>query len=197
MRREDLEELHNISPIDNIPLIMEHGILSHKQAERLDLGTVALLEVQNLRKNTKIPNGGNLHEYANLYICARNPMMYKRKNMHEELCVLRISTKVLDLPGAIVTDSNAASNYVAFYPGPTGLKYLDGELIFSEYWTHPGDQIQEWQHKAIKCAEVLILNKVPPALIFGAYVSGIIARKRLIETGFDGIIEIDEHMFFR
>lgn len=197
MRREDLEELYYITPINNIPSIIHHGIVSHKRASQINHETVALQDVQERRKNKRIPTGKWLHDYVNLYICARNPMMYKRRNMHEQICVLRVNTKVLDLPGAIVTDSNAASDYVAFHSCPQGLKYIDGELIFSEYWTHPGDQIQEWRHKAIKCAEVLIPNKINSNFILGAYVSGKIARQRLIETGFDGIIEINERMFFR
>ncbi|MGI5920970.1 MAG: DarT ssDNA thymidine ADP-ribosyltransferase family protein [Syntrophomonadaceae bacterium] len=49
-------------------------------------------------------------------ICARNPMMYRRRNLHCDLCVLRISPEVLDIRGAVVTDRNAFSNYAAFYP---------------------------------------------------------------------------------
>lgn len=197
MRREDLEELHYITPINNIPSIIQQGIVSHKRASQIDHDTVALQDVQERRKNKRIPTGKLLHDYVNLYICARNPMMYKRRNLHHDLCVLQISTEVLDIHGAIVVDRNASSDYAAFYPSPEGLRRVNGELVFSEYWTHPENQFVEWEHKSIKCAEILIPNRVPPAFIFGAYVSGKIARERLIETGFDGIIEIDEHMFFR
>jgi hypothetical protein len=196
MRREDLEELHYITPINNIPSIIQHGIVSHKLASQMDHDTVALQEVQERRKNKRIPTGKWLHDYANLYICARNPMMYKRRNLHHDLCVLQISPEVLDIHGAIVVDRNSSSDYAAFYPSPEGLSRVNGELVFSEYWTHPEDQFFEWEHKSIKCAEILIPNRVPLTFIFGAYVSGRIARNRLIETGFEGIIEIDEHMFF-
>src|SRR5712691_2607983 len=50
--------------------------------------------------------------YVNLYLCARNPILYKRQSRHAELCVLRIDPRVLDLPGVVVTDGNAASAYV-------------------------------------------------------------------------------------
>jgi len=173
---------------------MEHGILSHKLADRMDHVNVSLQDVQERRKNKKLPTGKWLHDYANLYICARNPMMYLRKNLHQELCVLCISTEVLDIAGAVVTDQNAASGYAAFYPSPEGLRRVDGELVFSEYWTHL-DQITEWQHKSIKCAEVLVPNRIDSAYIDGVYVSGRIARKRLMDTGFTGNIIISEHMF--
>ncbi len=194
MNRRDLSELHYITPIVNVPSIVEHGILSHKLADSMDHVNVSLQDVQERRKNKKLPTGKWLHDYANLYICARNPMMYLRKNLHQELCVLCISTEVLDIAGAVVTDRNASSDYAAFYPSPAGLSKVNGELVFSEYWTHP-DQITEWQHKSIKCAEVLVPNRIDSTYIDGAYVSGKTARKRLMDTGFTGNI-ISEHMFF-
>jgi len=68
-----------------------------------------------------VPNGRALHEYANLYICPRNPMLLKKSDIHERICVLQVSVDVLDIPNVIVTDSNAASKYVSFRPAPGGV----------------------------------------------------------------------------
>ena len=38
-------------------------------------------------------------------------MLFRRQNQHLTLCVLQVSTDVLDLEGVIVTDANAASPY--------------------------------------------------------------------------------------
>lgn len=196
LHRDDLEELHYITPINNIPSILQHGILSHKRADRMDHETVALQEVQDRRKDKRLPTGKWLHDYVNLYICARNPMMYRRRNLHQDLCVLRISPEVLDIRGAVVADRNASSDYAAFYPSPEGLKKVNGELVFSEFWTH-SDQIAEWEHKSIKCAEILIPGRVDLAYIMGAYGSARQSVKRLRENGLTGNIGVDEHMFFR
>jgi ssDNA thymidine ADP-ribosyltransferase, DarT len=55
-----------------------------------------MTEIQDLRANKKVPGGRPLHEYLNLYFHARNPMMYKGHDQHESLCVIRVSTNVLD-----------------------------------------------------------------------------------------------------
>mgnify|MGYP000859446795 CR=1 FL=1 len=195
MHRDDLEELHYITPINNIPSIMRHGILSNKRADRLEHETVALWEVQERRENKRLPTGKWLHDYVNLYICARNPMMYKRRNLHHDLCVLRISPEVLDIRGAVITDQNASSNYAAFYPSPEGLRKVNEDLVFSKYWTHP-DQIKAWRHKSIKCAEVLIPDRVDPVCIIGAYSSCEQSINRLLQYGLTGNIVINKHMFF-
>lgn len=195
MHREDIEELHYITPINNIPSILQHGILSHKRANRIEHKTVALQEIQERRKDRRLPTGKKLHDYVNLYICARNPMMYRRKDLHQNLCVLRISPEVLDIRGALVADRNASSDYAAFYPSPKGLSKVNGELVFSEYWTHQ-DQFREWEHKSIKCAEILIPDQLDPLYIVGAYGSTRQSVRRLRENDLTGIIVVDEHMFF-
>ena len=75
-------------------------------------------------------------------------MLFRRINMHRTICVLSVSLAVLDLPGVVVTDQNAASNYVRFAGGANALAIVDGAFTFAEFWTHPEDAIQEWRHKS-------------------------------------------------
>jgi ssDNA thymidine ADP-ribosyltransferase, DarT len=103
MKREELPELHYITPIENVPSILALGILSNRRARHLKPKSIARQEVQDLRAKVRIPGGRALHEYANLYICARNPMMFVRAALHETTCVLRVSTDVLDLPNVVIT----------------------------------------------------------------------------------------------
>ena len=53
-------------------------------------------------------------------------MMAKRRDWHEELCVLRVNSDVSDSPGTIVTSQNASSDYCCF-PGstPEGLAIVE------------------------------------------------------------------------
>lgn len=127
-------------------------------------------EIQDIRCKISIPGGLPLHDYANLYFSARNPMLYKRHKMHSDLAVIRISQEVLDLKGVIITDGNAASGYTAFRPSPGGLRHLDYDLVFARYWTDH-DIVQHWKKKNAKCAEVLVPRVVHPNYIFGAYAS--------------------------
>lgn len=129
-------------------------------------------DIQDRRAKVEIPGGRPLHEYANLYLCARNPMLYKRKDRHAELCVLRVSTDVLDLPDVVITDGNASSCYTLFAPAPSGLSRVDAEKTFARYWAGGDlDEIEQWRRKVAKCAEVLVPDRVGPELLTGAYVS--------------------------
>src|SRR5437016_8033390 len=109
-----LEEFQNITPIGNIPSILQHGILSHAWASKLPHLSVALQAVQDKRDVKRVPGGLALHEYANVYFHARNPMMSRRRDEAHRLCILRISTDILNISGAVITDQNAVSKYVRF-----------------------------------------------------------------------------------
>ena len=196
MRRDQLSELHYITPITNLPSVLSRGILSHRQAEKVRHRSVAMDEIQERRTRKRVPGGRALHEYVNLYFCARNPMLFKRKDQHAELCVIRVSTAVLDLPGVVITDQNAASDYALFSPAPDGLKYVDHDLVFAEYWTHE-DPIEQYRHRSIKCAEVLVPDSVPPSYILGAYVSGSTTQAAIEALGLDMSVTLSPHLFFR
>lgn len=202
MRRDQLAELHFITPTSNVISILRQGILCNRLAEQQrGHQSVAMPEMQERRAKKIVPGGRRLHEYTNLYLHARNPMLYLRKHLHAELCVLRVSPQVLDLPDTVITSQNAASDYVAFYPSPQGLAKLDYELVFAEYWTHPDDPIFEYQHKSIKCAEVLVPNRVNSSLIKGAYVSNATTQTTLVEQlrteKMTLDVRVNSHLFFQ
>jgi ssDNA thymidine ADP-ribosyltransferase, DarT len=83
--------------------------------------------------------------------------------------VLSLLPTVLDLEGVVVTDQNAASKYVRFGAGATGLAIVDHSRTFAEYWTH-SDYIEQYRRKAAKCAEVLVPHVIPPEYIRCVYV---------------------------
>ena len=194
MNRADLKELHYITPIENLSLIFQHGILSNAGSKRLNPKSVAEPGVQARRANAMVPNGRPLHDYANLYICARNPMMYKRRS--EKLAVVRVSTDVLDLPGVVIADGNAASGYTAFWPSPAGLARVAKDLVFAENWTSD-NPIDQYINARVKCAEVLVPDKVETHFILGLYVPNIDMKKHLAETTGSYSVDIDAHLFFK
>jgi len=196
MKRSDLHELHYITPIQNVPSIMNHGILCHQKARQLNHASVAMQEVQEIRAKKTIPGGKPLHSYVNLYFCARNPMMYKRAAQHGLLCVLRINTEVIDLPGVVIADGNAASEYTGFWTSKTGLDKTDFNLVFAEWWTD-SNQIQQWHKARVKCAEVLVPDRVDPRFIQGAYVSCQENQKLLEDSGFRLPLAVDPKLFFQ
>jgi ssDNA thymidine ADP-ribosyltransferase DarT-like protein len=196
MLRTELTDLHFITPIDNLASILAHGILSHNQMVQRKHVSVAMQAVQDRRAVKVVPGARRLHDYANLYMCARNPMMFLRRGQHESLCVLSISPAVLDVPGTVITDQNAASDYVRFAASPDGLVHVDHALTFARNWTHPDDQIAEWRHKAAKCAEVLVPDSVQPDYIRSVYVSGDVGRQRAVGVQQSKPVQIYADIFF-
>jgi len=190
-----LTEFQNISLIDNMPSILKHGVLSYAEAAKIPHLSVALESVQEKRDQKRVPGGLALHEYANVYFHARNPMMSKRRNEAHRLCVLRVSTEILNLPGAVITDQNAASKYVRFL-APNFLQYLNLPYVFARDWRHPGDQIEEWRHSSAKCAEVLIPQRIPPEFVIGACVLNAASKTQLEGHGFTLPIQVDSDIFF-
>jgi hypothetical protein len=143
--------------------------------------------VQLRRANKNIPGAGPLHNHANLYFHARNPMMCRIQARREELTVLRVAPALLQQSGVIVADGNASSDYTGFYRSPDGLRFLKRDLVFARDWRAPGNQILYWQQKRARCAEVLVRDRVPPEYVVGAFVAtpAALARLRVIAPGLD------------
>jgi hypothetical protein len=194
---QNILELHYITHIGNLPSIYKYGILSHKQTGGLSNVSVASPDVQERRAKKIIPGGLPLHAYVNLYFDARNPMMYVLQAKHAELCILRIDPAVMNLPKVIVADRNASSDYARFFPCAGGLKYFDKDMIFAASWTHPHNQFEEWEHKSIKCAEVLVPDKVATKYLLGAYVSCNEALIFFQRTNVSMSAIVNSQMFFR
>lgn len=199
MQRRELDELHYITGIDNVASIMTLGLLSHSRAEAVPHRSVAMQEIQDIRAGKSIPGGGQLHHYVNLYINGRNVMM--SKVLHSEpidaICLLRVSVDVIDLPGVVIADQNAASDYVRFAPPAQALERIDRDTVFATSWKHPDDQIAEWRHKSAMCAEVLVPDSVASLHVLGAYVGSAGALANLASAVPLLAATIDPHKFLR
>ena len=190
-----LSEFQNIMPVENIPSVLNNGILSNYLSHRLSHKSVALEDVQEKRDKVRIPGGLSLHRYANVYFHARNPMMSCRRSEAPQLCILRVSVDILKINGAVITDQNAASRYVRFWP-PSGIEALNLDYIFADNWKHPENEIEEWRHSSAKCAEVLIPDKIAPDYLIGAYAVDSAVKLRMQNLNFNLPITINPDLFF-
>lgn len=189
-------ELHCIMPIANVPSVMEFGILSHARAAKLPHRSVAMQPVQDRRDQRRVPGGLKLHEYANLYFHARNPMLFSRREEASAFCVLRVSLEVLELRDTVLTDCNAASDYVRYF-APSQWNALNFDDIFAMDWRHPENPTRYYQHRSRKCAEILVPHRVELRHVSGAYTADAAAAEKLRNSGFSGTIEINPVLFFR
>ena len=171
MRREQLTELHYIAHVDNVESICSNGVLSHRRANRLNHTDISLAEVQDRRKGKRVPGGLLLHDYANLYVTARNPMLSKRifDGWLEELCVMSVSAEVLERDDVVVTDRNAAKFGCSFKPVAEGIEAIDFELLTRPFWTD-GDTLEQERCRNAKFTEVLVPHEVSPDHLRGIYV---------------------------
>lgn len=188
--------VYNIMPIENIPSVLQHGIVCFDQMQHFSHSSIAMNDVQSRRSRVEIPNGYSLHQYANLYFSYHNPMLYKRQGLADELCILALPATVLDLEGCIVADRNAATSLARFYSPMDGLEKLDFSRIHAQFWTD-SDQIIQREKKAIKCAEVLVPHSISPDYIAGAYVVSEEAAERLRNCGFGKRIVVNPSVFYR
>ncbi len=197
MRREELEELHYITALENLASICLRGILSHRRVQNVKHTSVAMEEIQDRRSRKTVPGGRPLHEYVNLYFHARNPMMYKRRERHADLCVLRVNTAVLDLEGVVVTDANAAAedSYVRFAPAPDGLRIVDKAETFALRWTS-ANYFEQCRLRSRKCAEVLVPDCVEPQFLDGVYVSCADTQAAYEAMGLNLRVMVNGHLFF-
>lgn len=171
MDRADIRELHFITHRDNVLSIVRHGILCHKRMRARPHTSIASAEVQDRRAGRGVPGGLALHDYANLYFDARNPMMYAVRHIqnNHETVVVRVAHEALDLPGVVVTDGNAASSTTHFHDPATELELLDSTYVYALSW-NVQDPFEKAERKRRRCAEVLIPGEVPAAMLRGLLV---------------------------
>lgn len=181
-------------PIANLSSVLINGILSNAESDRICHTSVAMAEIQLKRENVQIPNGLKLHDYANLYFDARNPMMYKRKE--EDICVLKIAPEILDLPDVVISDQNASSKYVRFYEPFSAFDELDYNLIYAYVWKDENSFVY-YKKKSAKCAEVLVPNRIPANYIIAAAVKNDKDKQRLSDMGFNRKVYVQPDLFFQ
>ena len=124
--------LYSIMPIENLPSVMENGILSHKLAACFDHKSVALESVQDKRERKVTNTGRGLHTYANVYFDAYNPMLSALRHENSNLCILAIRPEILNLEGVVVTDCNAASSIAQFIEPEMMTEVLNFDKIYME-----------------------------------------------------------------
>lgn len=192
-----VKEFHSIMPIENIPSVLMHGILSHNLCKKYEIPhkDISLAGIQAKRDGKKVPKVWELHDYANLYFCARNPMMYRRMAEAENLCVLQLDCSISKQNGVVYTDQNVASNYARFLTITEVTTQINFDWVFADNW-NDSDLITKWQKSSAKCAEILVPYQVNPEYIKGAYVVNEKAKANLIKEGFLLPIVVESNMFF-
>ena len=199
MRKLDIRNLYYITHINNLPSILEKGILSHEKIEKEHVQSTRIYntDIVNRRKEKSPPDQKSLWSYANLYFQARNPMMYRvvHEKGAKDLAVVSVAKKILQTPNVFITDGNAANDPTQFYFPSNGLKMLGQQwkIVQNEWW----NTLDGSKRKIM--AECLVPNSVSPEFINSVYVADEETRSRLSGmVGYRSISVIPEpKMFFQ
>ena len=197
MERIDIKELHFITCIENVPSILQIGIISRNKAirDKVQFEDVSESGVQERRAGKRIPGTSKgLHDYANFYFDAHNPMLSARRSRNDTICVLRIHPAVLNFDGVVVTDINAARD-CRFMSVNEGLDSLDRDKVYMVNWKDPNNSINDYRQAGIKCAEILVPECVESRYIIGAYVANEIALNAFSKIC-NLTVEINHNLFF-
>lgn len=195
MKKSDIKELYYFTDIRNLGSILERGILSHNNVSPITPFRIDNKEVQSKRRKKCVPNGRPLHDYVNLYLSPKNPMLSVLRTMHKDLCILRVDCKVLNTPKAVITTGNAAGDYTRFCEVREEMPELDKDLIFAPYWDD-SDPIKKSRKKSAKCAEVLIPDKINSSYILGICVSNKLTLKKINEAFPECQVNVTTNIFF-
>ncbi len=169
--KPEIKSLYYITHVDNLPSILSMGILSHRYIEDRGVAYKAIYdaEIVSNRKLKHTPDGRSLWEFANVYFQPRNPMLFRvvHEKSPNEIVVLGLNRRVLEIPGSFITNGNAANNATDFF------SYKDGVQAVSKIW----DTISnEWWNsvdgsKRKIMAECLVPGAISPDLVHSVYVA--------------------------
>ncbi len=198
---KNIRSLYYITHVNNLPSILNQGILSHRKVEELGISYTAIYDsgVINRRKDKSTPEKSSLWDYANLYFQPRNPMMYRvmsEKNLDKkDIAVIGIKPGVLNLTGGFITDGNAANESTKIYPVQEGLEVLKQQwhMIQNDWW----NELDGSKRKIM--SECLLPEKIAPEFIHSIFVTNHNAKERVeqIIGSFKIPVVPEPHRFFQ
>jgi len=153
--RYNVTSLWHMTHKDNVKSIFMSGIFSNTQAvDLVNPVDISDAGVQSWRESVEPIYGRKIHDYTPTYFNIKNPMLYVRKDIQDELCLLEISISVLSDDNFIFTDGNAAARNTNFYSSISDIEKIPWEVLNAEYW----NDFEDGKRK--RCAEMLIYPKI-------------------------------------
>ena len=176
-KKPEIKGLYYITHTDNIGSILTNGILSHRQIEDRGIPYKAIYdaEIVSNRKLKTTPDGHSLWDFANVYFQPRNPMLYRvvHEKDAENIVILGIQQRVLEIGGAYITDGNAANNPTNFF------SYKDGLRAISENWSIINSEWWNSESKRRIMAECLVPGSIAADMIHTVYVPNLKAAEKV------------------
>ena len=131
-----VDYVFHMTEISNLSNILKYGLLSHNEAHSKGLNKtdIALQDVNERRAEKKPIHGISLHDYVPMYFNPKNPMLYRRKQIQDNIVIIAIDRRVVYQEKSIFSDGNAASDITLFFNDITYLNRLNWQCIRNDYW---------------------------------------------------------------
>ncbi len=156
--------VYHFAHIDNLPGILEHGLLSTNESNRLGIEyySVALSDIQSNRATMSVTcgNGGVVHDYVPLYFCKRSSMLLYlvRNKVVDQQFIIYFEFPILimnDYPSVFCDAAANTKIHPNFYSDFDDFEKLNWEAIDSLGWRMPNDRL-----KQERMAELLIHRRI-------------------------------------
>ncbi len=189
-----------ITHVDNLPSILQKGILSHGKIESENVPYTPIYDKQivNRRKERPVNDSSNLWDYANVFFRADNAMLYRvlREKSVRDIIIIGINKTISKQKGVFFSIGNAASlQSVLIQNTDPELDKFFKEInasIQKEWWTDVDGS------KRKMMAECLCPGFIPTDFISAIYVASPDMVKDIQKTVGNRIPVIPEPlMFFR
>lgn len=197
LTRFGIEYFYHMTRIENLPGILENGILSRRllSAKNNNFEDIAIPTAIEHRDKPEPIFNKNILAYTPTYFNPNNAMLYLRKDIQANIIILAISQRVLVDNKYIFTDGNAAANATKFFGDIEHLDKLDWSCLRAKWWTDFEDG------KRTRCAELLVPDAISPKLIKKILCpntnSEQIAKKHLQDKKIEDIkVEVSKQFFF-
>ena len=148
----NIKALYHMTHIDNFDAIFRNGLLPH--GNRYQSQDISDKQVNSLRNREEPIYGKAIHSYVPFYINPKNAMLYKRKEMQNEIVILEFSKELLFTTNSIFTDGNASSRNTNFFNNIQDLDRLDWSCLNDNSWYNHVDGRRR------RMAEVLVRDSV-------------------------------------
>ena len=138
------EYFYYLLKINNLPSILEHGILSFNTVKSLQMKSESFASKSvEKRRAERAPvclssgNNRSIHDLVPLYLTPRTPTLFMRLDLQGFLCFAVIRSQILFDPNIefVFTDGNVGSKKTVFYYKAEDLNKIPWQVIRAKYWT--------------------------------------------------------------
>ncbi len=156
----EFQYLYHMTHIQNLASILKSGMLAKSvlTRNRVAIADISDSSVQARRERIEPIYNRSIHDYVPFYLSPRNPMLYRRKEIQDNIIMLAVSTQVLSNHPHLFTDGNAASNATLFSDDENVLSG-SRDVLRATFWSDYEDG------KRRRCAEVLVYSHVESSFI--------------------------------